>query len=235
MEKIKIAINECYPNRAKYIKKLIEKTKFKDKVLIEIFPIYQNKFPDDSYDCYFYSGGIIQLTKKKYDYVLKLEILTRELAKKNKPILGICLGHHIIAESFGGKVEEAKKIEIGFTKISKLKDNLLLNNIPNEFYAFNNHDDYVSQLPKDFNNYASSEICKTHMIMHKSKPIFGIQFHPEYGDNGRDILIYCKEEIIENGLNFNKILETEKKYSDRISIQIMENFIEFVLNIKKNN
>jgi anthranilate synthase component 2 len=103
--------------------------------------------------------------------------------KDRKPILGICLGHQSIAQSFGAKIVEAKNMMHGKTSQIKVdRKTHIFNNIPNEFRATRYHSLIVDKssvgdvikitsYSKDDNEIMSIEI--------EDRPIFGVQFHPE--------------------------------------------------------
>jgi GMP synthase (glutamine-hydrolysing) len=76
------------------------------------------------------------------------------------PILGICLGHQIIAEVFGGSVRQAEVGEYAEALITVDSDE-------------------VTSLPKGFEKLAHSDSCEIEAMRHKELPIFGVQFHPE--------------------------------------------------------
>jgi|SRR3989344_2688295 len=108
-----------------------------------------------------------------------------------KPVLGICAGMQIIAKVFGAKIEVSKSPEIGNIKIRILKDDLLFAGLgkelpgtessKNEFTAYCLHNNSAT-LPKNFELFASSQQCKVQAFRHKSKQIYGVEFHPEVGD-----------------------------------------------------
>ena len=50
-----IAIVECVPDRAEFIKNLVEKAR--PDLSVSVFPVYKNIFPDFSFEGYIYSGG----------------------------------------------------------------------------------------------------------------------------------------------------------------------------------
>jgi len=224
---LKIAILECHPNRADYILQLIRNVNSSTKA--KTFETYNKKFPDNSFDGYIITGGMPSLlNKRKYPHLKDLVKITK-LLSKNKPMLGICLGHQIIAETFGGKIKEAEKLEVGFRRITLLKQNDLLRGLPKIFYAFNYHWDFVSRLPENFEKYAKSDLCKIHSIKHKTKPIYGIQFHPEFNNIvAKGILHSLRDEIIEEEIDFNKLIKDISLYSQKVSIQIMKNFLKIV-------
>lgn len=95
------------------------------------------------------------------------------------PILGICLGHQIIAHHFGGKVRTSGNAEYGNTKIFVDEEDEIFMNMKKQFNAWASHRDEVYEVPKDFEILAHSEICKCEAMKHKTKPIYSVQFHPE--------------------------------------------------------
>ncbi len=111
------------------------------------------------------------------------------------PILGICLGHQLIAKAYGGEIGKAESEEYAYSKIYVKHKNDLFKNIPNEFTAWASHKDEVKKVPKCFEVLAYSDICSVESIKHKEKAIYGVQFHPEvsHTEYGSDILKnFCK-------------------------------------------
>ena len=115
------------------------------------------------------------------------------------PVLGICLGHQLIAKVYGGEVKAAgvesyAKIEI---KIEDEDD--IFKGLGENMSVWASHKDEVSKLPPDFKRLASSSICDIEAMAHEEKPLYGIQFHPEvhHTENGSKIFenFYqvCKE------------------------------------------
>jgi len=111
------------------------------------------------------------------------------------PILGICLGHQIIAKAYGGKIGKAESEEYASCKVKILKENEIFKGLPNEITVWASHKDEVIEAPNNFEVLASSDICLVESMKHKEKPIYGVQFHPEvsHTEYGEKILEnFCK-------------------------------------------
>ena len=98
------------------------------------------------------------------------------------PILGVCLGHQMIAEVYGGKVVRAEHILHGKTSSIAHQGQGLLEGLKTPFLAERYHSLIVSQedfpacLRIDAKSMDDSEIMA---ISHRKSPVFGVQFHPE--------------------------------------------------------
>ena len=106
--------------------------------------------------------------------------IVKEVYKKI-PILGVCLGHQIIGQVFGGRVIQAKNLMHGKTsKIKHFKIGLF-KNIENNFEATRYHSLIVESksLPKDLVITAETQNKTIMGLMHKQYNIHGFQFHPE--------------------------------------------------------
>ena len=100
---------------------------------------------------------------------------------KKIPILGVCLGHQVIGQAFGGKIINAKNLMHGKTsKIKHIKKGLF-KNIRNNFEATRYHSLVVDRKRLSKNLIITAE-TKNKIIMglmHKDYDIHGFQFHPE--------------------------------------------------------
>ena len=106
--------------------------------------------------------------------------IVRDVYKKI-PILGVCLGHQIIGQVFGGKIINAKNLMHG--KTSKIKHNKtgLFKNVKNNFEATRYHSLVVDRkkFPKKLLITAETKNKTIMGLMHKEYDIHGFQFHPE--------------------------------------------------------
>ena len=153
--------------------------------------------------------------KHPKDSGICLEILNNTDELGNIPILGICLGHQAIGMNFGGKIKRLENPLHGKTsEITVLSDNsVLFKNLPKKFKVMRYHSLYVDDIPEDLEVTAKSEDGVAMAVEHKSKNIFGIQFHPEsifteYGKNMiRNFLTIEVSKTLQNNENFKNTNE----------------------------
>ena len=104
-------------------------------------------------------------------------------ADLNCPVLGVCLGHQLIAHHFGGTIERAPNVMHGKTSRIEISPSFtpLFKNLPPTFDVMRYHSLTVS--PTDFP--AALQITATTgdgiimALQHRTQPIYGVQFHPE--------------------------------------------------------
>jgi GMP synthase (glutamine-hydrolysing) len=95
------------------------------------------------------------------------------------PILGICLGHQVMAKSFGAEVGAAGIESYAKIEINILKENDIFRGLGPSMEVWASHKDEVRTLPEDFEVLATSSICDIEAMKHLERPLYGIQFHPE--------------------------------------------------------
>ena len=117
-----------------------------------------------------------------------------DIVKKNKdvPILGICLGHQSIGQSYGGSIVQCKEIMHGKIDIIEHSGHELFKGVNKNFKATRYHSLIVERetLPPNLKIIAETRNKIIMGIAHKNKKIFGLQFHPESigTDLGKTIL-----------------------------------------------
>ncbi|MEM3008266.1 MAG: glutamine-hydrolyzing GMP synthase, partial [Candidatus Nitrosotenuis sp.] len=105
------------------------------------------------------------------------------------PILGICYGHQLIVDNFGGRVKRANK-EYGHSVLTIDNGADLLGGIGNSVRAWMSHGDEAEKIPAGFEIIGHTERSQAAAIANKQQLIYGIQFHPEvvHTENGIQIL-----------------------------------------------
>lgn len=110
---------------------------------------------------------------------------------QQKKILGICLGHQIIAYYFNSKIRKLKNPCHGKTFLATHQDGILFKDVPKNFKIGRYHSLCVAQLNKVLRANCFSDDGVLMGFEHTKLPIFGLQFHPEsiLSDFGKKILL----------------------------------------------
>jgi len=113
----------------------------------------------------------------------------KKIFQLNVPILGICYGHQIIVNNFGGKIKRANK-EYGSSVLTIDSNSDILNGIGDSVRAWMSHGDEAENVPEGFEIIGHTENSRSAAIANKQKTVFGIQFHPEvvHTEKGTEIL-----------------------------------------------
>ena len=109
-------------------------------------------------------------------------ICTEVIKKINKPILGVCLGHQGIVHAFGGKITRSKEIMHGKASIIEHDGKGIFKGVKNPLKAMRYHSLIVSDkaFPEELEVTArATKGREVFAVQHRSRPIFGVQFHPE--------------------------------------------------------
>ena len=105
------------------------------------------------------------------------------------PLLGICYGHQLIVNKFGGKVKRANK-EYGSSLLTIDSDKDLLSDVGESVRAWMSHGDEAEEIPPGFQIIGHTEGAKAAAIASEERSVYGIQFHPEvvHTEQGTEIL-----------------------------------------------
>ncbi|MCH1542905.1 MAG: aminodeoxychorismate/anthranilate synthase component II [Alphaproteobacteria bacterium] len=95
------------------------------------------------------------------------------------PVLGICLGHQALAQHLGGTVERAQEPRHGKASAIHHAGDALFDGMGNPFEAGRYHALIVEALPQDCVSLAHSDRGENMAFKHKTRPLYGVQFHPE--------------------------------------------------------
>jgi GMP synthase-like glutamine amidotransferase len=125
------------------------------------------------------------------------------------PQIGFCGGHQLLAVAFGGAVDRMRRLRPGETDpapayspgwfkewgpcmVRVLTPHPLFRGLPSMLEVMQYHADEVKNLPPVLERLASSEVCDVQAFAHRSRPLFGVQFHPEEATDehphGRQVL-----------------------------------------------
>jgi GMP synthase (glutamine-hydrolysing) len=192
----------------------------------------KQKIPEtiDNFDAIFILGGPMSVNDN-LEYLIKEEQLIVNSIELGIPVLGICLGSQILANSCGGKVQKGSKKEIGwgFVDITDYGKNSLFKNIVDDTIpVFQWHGD-TFVLPE---NATVLSLSKLYIQAFEYKTAFGIQFHLEVTE--KMILDWIQEyqkEIQDTNVDKEELVfEIEKKVKklNRYSKIVYENFTSLI-------
>lgn len=167
--------------------------------------------------------------------------LIRAAVEHDVPVLGICFGEQILAEALGGKVvkmrDKDKRIlkEVGWSLIKRAPGSMgdpIMEGLPSEFVAAENHIDIVARLPEGSVLLAENECgVQGFRIEKDGRPIaWGFEFHPERPP--ADVEKLLKEDAVvqrikKEGRDPDQILALGQKYSPVVT-KIFSNFLKHI-------
>ena len=96
-------------------------------------------------------------------------------------MLGVCLGHQSIGQALGGDIVTAREIRHGKISTIHHTGGTLFKDIPNDFQVVRYHSLAIDppKIPSCLIVDATTEDGEIMAIHHESRPLFGVQFHPE--------------------------------------------------------
>ena len=150
-------------------------------IKIKVVKGYEKELLDIDDDAWIITGSAHSVYEN-LDWISYIKSNLLNMLSANKPVLGICFGHQLIADTFGGKVELNKNgWELGSCTIDLKKESAncpLYKNMKNPLDVYQSHQDIVTEIPKESVLLAQNEMGVQSFVY---KDIFyGVQFHPEF-------------------------------------------------------
>jgi para-aminobenzoate synthetase len=125
-------------------------------------------------------------------------ICKQAILQSNVPILGVCLGHQGICHLFGGEIDYAEEVMHGRASDVHHKNIGPFAGIPSPFSVIRYHSLHAPVLSEELEAIAWTTDNILMGVVHKTKPIWGVQFHPE------SISTEYGEQILENFLRLTE-------------------------------
>lgn len=153
-------------------------------VLADIYP------PDTKAQVLAQAKGLILSGGPKSVSDKKLIAYDKKIFDLKVPILGLCYGHQLITQHFGGQVRPGRTKEYGFATLHLAGATKLLAGLDNQTKIWMSHGDSVTILPPDFIIAGRSLDCPVAAMANEQAKIYGLQFHPEvtHTEQGLEIL-----------------------------------------------
>ena len=158
-------------------------------VNLHIVEVWHQTIPDISlYDGLIVLGGGPNVDQEnQFPFLVDEKETIQRTIELNMPYLGFCLGHQLLADALGARVEPNFRHSIGFIEGRLTKSGLdhpLFHSIPASFSLFKWHSQAVLQpLPKGTEVLVTSADCEVEAISVKGRPhIIGLQFDNQSAD-----------------------------------------------------
>ncbi|BBP46088.1 GMP synthase [Thiosulfatimonas sediminis] len=128
--------------------------------------------------------GSHAMVTDRLDWSVALEQWLQVARQRNIAVLGICYGHQLLAQAFGGEVDfHPQGIELGTVAIQLNRQNAeqdaLFATMPDEFFGQVTHSQSVRRLPPEAVNLAGNAF-EVNQAFRIGACIWGVQFHPEF-------------------------------------------------------
>jgi len=176
------------------------------------------------------SGSVASATEEQ-PWDQALAGLLHAFVDTGRPVLGICYGHQFLAKVLAGPehVRRAPAPEFGFLDL-QLAPNPLFRGMAKALVMVS-HFDEACDLPDRFRILAASGSCAALAFQYRQLPVWGVQFHPEYGPaEGERIWseVFCcspgrippapaePARMDQNHLIFKNFAETESAFGERL-------------------
>ena len=95
------------------------------------------------------------------------------------PVLGLCYGHHLMAQTLGGLVRPGRTKEYGAAQLEIREKTGILEELDDAETVWMSHGDYVAQAPPGFRVTGSTASCAIAAMGDPERNLYGLQFHPE--------------------------------------------------------
>jgi GMP synthase (glutamine-hydrolysing) len=95
------------------------------------------------------------------------------------PVLGICYGMQLACQALGGEVRPGASREFGRAVVKIHEANGIFAEVPTETVVWMSHGDQVQSTTGGFVSLAATDTCPVAAVRHATRPVYGLQFHPE--------------------------------------------------------
>src|SRR5437870_1338103 len=136
------------------------------------------------------TGSNFMLSKPDTRMVFQSEM---DLVRKiDLPFLGICFRHQLIGAAYGSEVVDLGHNIREFKEVKLVGNDPLFEGLPSSIRVSESHRQALTRVPQGFRLLAESATSQVETIGHQTRPIYGLQFHPERSDDkhhhGRTII-----------------------------------------------
>jgi GMP synthase-like glutamine amidotransferase len=168
---------------------LLRETAQRHRVNLKVVRVWEEPIPAlDHFDALLVLGGTPNIEEEaKYPFLVREKAVIRRSLAENRPYLGICLGHQLLAEALGGKVGRNHRFSVGFTTGYQTHfghAHPAFQGLPDDLTLFKWHAQAVQEpLPRHLEILATSKECAIEAISVTDRPhLLGVQFDNHAAD-----------------------------------------------------
>jgi len=185
-------------------------------VCAHIYNVERGEYPATPHECEAYiTTGSKASVYENLPWLIEFKAFLRVLYAEKIKLVGICFGHQLIAEIFGGKVKKSDKgWGVGVSVNQVIKHKAWMQPQLDTLHIIVSHQDQVTRLPDHAQLLATSDFCPNYMYQ-LGESILALQGHPEFSKSYSEKLLHFREDQIgrgtyQAGLNTLKINTHER-------------------------
>lgn len=210
------------------------------RIRLDIIKLWQDPIPDlASHDGLIILGGGPNVDEEeRYPFLREEKRAIRTWLNSDRPCLGICLGHQLLADALGARIAPNFCHSIGFTEghlTSNGRKHPLFSGIEYHFPLFKWHGQAViPPVPSHFRILATSTECQVEAFTIQDRAhIMGIQFD-NHAAAPEDVALWLKEDekwllsIPEKTINTKQILEQAIRFQPKTREHFHRIFTNFI-------
>jgi len=194
----------------------------------QVYRAYREELPNSVDECDGYiTTGARSAAFDAEPWIRSLEQFIVSLVGSDRPLVGVCFGHQVIAQALGGKVAKSDRgwgIGLRHYRTAENLDNDWMRPRAVEFTVPVCHQDQVIELPRQAQILASSAHCENFMVQFNNT-MLGFQGHPEFDKDYIHTVLDLRELTI-NGAVREAALASLQRAGDNAKImQWIVNFL----------
>jgi GMP synthase-like glutamine amidotransferase len=178
----------------------------------------------DECDGYIVTGSVHDAYTDE-PWILNLVDWICQLDAEEKPLIGICFGHQIIARALGGVVEKSPKgWGIGISHNRVLSEQPWMTDSKEDLVLLVSHQDQVQQAPDQMDVLATSEFCPNFMLV-KGHHIVTVQGHPEFSKDFEREMIQKRKDRLDDQLYQKALASLDEEPDSDLVMKWFANFL----------
>ncbi|MBI4360843.1 type 1 glutamine amidotransferase [Candidatus Micrarchaeota archaeon] len=191
----------------------------------------------DDFDMLVVMGGPMGVhDEEQYPWLKQEKQLIREAVSNGKLVLGICLGHQLLADALGGTVGKSPQPETGFfdvTFLPGIQDSPVFGFLAGETVkACQIHGDAVLKMPQGARQIASNDACPVQAFELNGGKVVGLQFHLELTAERLEDVFLCAPNYFKKNEKYTHSIEKMRSevpkyapHAHEVLEQILDNMV----------